>query len=110
MGAVSKRCVPRHAGGAYEKSFSATGVKKLYANLVWKVPAKAGQDLSIEWRDPAGVLRAVWKNKTIRTDKAGTRLYAWIGSGVGKGKPGPWSPLLTVPGTRTRMKNAPCVK
>src|SRR5258707_9529930 len=109
-GSVSKSWVSRTSGGASEKSFSATGVKKLYANFVWKVPAKAGQDLSIEWRDPAGVLRAVWKNKTIRTDKAGTRLYAWIGSGVVKGKPGAWSAVLTVAGTRSGMEKVPGVK
>ena len=54
-GSVSKSWVSRTSGGASEKSFSATAVKKLYANFVWKVPAKPGQDLTIEWRDPAGV-------------------------------------------------------
>ena len=81
-----------------EKSFSATAVKKLYANFVWKVPAEPGQKLPIEWHDPAGALRAVWKNKTIKSDKKGTRLYAWIGSAVVKGKPGAWSAVLIVGG------------
>ena len=97
-GSVSKSWVSRTSGGRSEKSFSATGVKKLYANFVWKIPAKPGQDLTIEWRDPANVLRAVWKNKTIKADKKGTRLYAWIASGVVKGKAGSWKAVLTVGG------------
>ena len=109
-GSVSKSWVSRTSGGASEKSFSSTGVRKLYANFVWKVPARPGQDLSIEWRDPGGVLRAVWKNKTIKTDKKGTRLYAWIGSGVVKGKLGSWSAVLTVAGTRIGMKKFHVVK
>jgi hypothetical protein len=109
-GSVSKSWVSRTSGGASEKSFSSTGVRKLYANFVWKVPARPGQDLSIEWRDPGGVLRAVWKNKTIKTDKKGTRLYAWIGSGVVKGKLGSWSAVLTVAGTRIGMKKFRVVK
>jgi hypothetical protein len=103
-GTVSKSWVSRSSGGASEKSFSAAAVKKLYANFVWKVPAKPGQDLSIEWRDPNGVLRAVWRNKTIKTDKKGTRLYAWVGSAVLKDKPGSWSAVLTVGATRIGMK------
>jgi hypothetical protein len=74
------------------------------------VPAKPGQDLTIEWHDPAGSLRAVWKNKTIKTDKAGTRLFAWIGTGILKGKPGSWSAVLTVAGTRIGMKKFHVVK
>ena len=103
-GSISKSWVSRTSGGSSEKSFSSAAVKKLYANFVWKVPAKPGQPLTIEWRDPGGVLRAVWKNKTIGTDKKGTRLYAWIGSGVVKGKPGSWSAVLTVAGTRIGMQ------
>jgi hypothetical protein len=109
-GSISKSWISRSSGGASEKSFSAAGVKKLYANFVWKVPAKPGQDLSIEWHDPTGVLRAVWKNKTIKTDKVGTRLYAWIGTGILKGKPGSWSAVLTVAGTRIGMKKFHVVK
>jgi hypothetical protein len=109
-GTVSKSWISRTSGGASENSFSATAVKKLYANFVWKAPAKAGQDLTIEWRDPAGVLRAVWKDKTITSDKKGTRLYAWIGSGVVKGKLGAWSAVLTVGGTRISMKKFHVVK
>ena len=61
----------------------------LYANFIWKTPATPRSGSSrIEWHDPAGALRARWKDKTIKADKKGTRLYAWIGSGVVKGKAG----------------------
>jgi hypothetical protein len=109
-GSVSKSWISRTSGGASEKSFSATAVKKLYANFVWKVPAKPGLPLTIEWRDPNGALRAVWKNRTIKSDKKGTRLYAWIGTGVVKGRPGSWSAVLTVAGTRIGMKKFHVVK
>ena len=62
------------------------------------MPAAAGQVLRIEWRDPAGMLRAVWKDKTIKGDKKGTRLYAWIGNGLVKDTPGGWKAVLTVGG------------
>jgi hypothetical protein len=99
-GTVQRSWISRTSGGEAEKSFSVKGVKKLYANFVWKVPAKAGLPLQIEWRDPAGVLRAVWKDKTLKSDKQGTRLYAWVGSGVVKGKVGTWHAVLAVDGKR----------
>jgi hypothetical protein len=109
-GTVSKSWVSRTSGGASETKFSATGVKKLYANFVWKTPAKAGQKLRIEWRDPGGTLRAVWNNTTITTDKKGTRLYAWVGSAVVKGKLGTWSAVLTVGGTPLSRRTFHVVK
>jgi hypothetical protein len=97
-GAVSRSWISNTSGGASVASFSAAKVKRLYANFIWKTPAAAGQVLRIEWHDPDGALRAVWKDKTIKDDKTGTRLYAWIGSGVVKGKLGFWSAVLTVGG------------
>jgi hypothetical protein len=98
QGSVSKSWISRTSGGARETKFSAAAVKKLYANFVWKTPAVPGQKLRIEWHDPSGALRAVWRNKTIKSDKAGTRLYAWVTSTVVKGKPGAWRTLLIVGG------------
>jgi hypothetical protein len=100
QGSVSKSWVSRTSGGQSETKFSVAAVKKLYANFIWRVPAKPGQKLRIEWRDPAGALRAVWNNTTIKTDKKGTRLYAWVGASVVKGKLGTWTTVLTVAGTR----------
>ena len=73
-------------------------VKRLYANFTWKTPGRPVRTCAIEWHDPAGALRARWKDKTIKADKKGTRLFAWIGSGVVKGKLGSWKAVLTVGG------------
>jgi|SRR3954452_18093536 hypothetical protein len=101
-GSVQRSWISRTSGGDAEKSFSAKGIKRLYANFVWKVPAKAGQTLKIEWHDPSGALSAVWTSKTLKSDKQNTRLYAWVGRNVvkGKGKIGTWHALLLVGGKR----------
>jgi hypothetical protein len=99
-GKVEKSWISTTSGGDSKDSFSSSKVKRLYANFVWKTPAKVGQVLTIEWRDPDGTLRARWKDKTVKDDKKGTRLYAWIGQGVVKGKTGAWSAVLTVGGSR----------
>jgi hypothetical protein len=99
-GTVASSYISRTSGGKHETSFKSGGVKKLYANFVWKTPAAAGQKLRIEWHDPAGALRAVWEDKTIKDDKKGTRLYAWVGPGIVKGKLGQWTAMLLVGGTK----------
>jgi hypothetical protein len=97
-GSVDRTWISTASGTAPIKAFKAKAVKRLYANFTWKVPAKAGQVLRIEWHDPSGSLRAVWKDKTIKGDKKGTRLFAWIGAGVVKGALGGWKAVLTVGG------------
>jgi hypothetical protein len=97
-GSVDKTWISTTSGGKTATTFKASAVKRLYANFTWKVPAKAGQVLRIEWHDPSGTLRAVWKDKTIKGDKKGTRLYAWIGNGVVKTSVGGWKAVLTVGG------------
>jgi hypothetical protein len=97
-GSIAKTWISRTSGGKTEKTFKASGVKRLYANFTWKVPAAAGQVLRIEWHDPSGTLRAVWKDKTIAKDKKGTRLYAWIGNALVKTSLGGWRAVLTVGG------------
>jgi hypothetical protein len=99
-GTVDSSWVSRTSGGKKESSFRVASIKRLYANFVWKTPAAPNQQLRIEWRDPGGTLRAVWKNKTIAGDKKGTRLFAWVVSDVVKGKPGSWRAVLTVGTTR----------
>ena len=99
-GSVERSWISRTNGGKSETAFSASKVKRLYANFTWKTPATANQVLRIEWRDPGGVLRAQWKDRTIKADQKGTRLYAWIGTGIVKGKAGRWTAVLTVGGKR----------
>ncbi|MDX6560326.1 MAG: hypothetical protein QOD65_140 [Gaiellales bacterium] len=97
-GSVSRSWISTTSGGASAKQFSVTKIKRLYANFTWRTPASPGLVLTIEWHDPAGALRARWRDKTIKADKKGTRLFAWIGSGVVKGKAGSWKAVLTVGG------------
>jgi hypothetical protein len=97
-GSVSRSWISTTSGGTSAKQFSVAKVKRLFANFTWKTPATPGQVLAIEWRDPANALRARWKDKTIKADKKGTRLYAWIGPGILKGKAGSWKAVLTVGG------------
>src|ERR1700712_3913350 len=102
-GSIQKTWISTTSGGKTSTSFKASAVKRLYANFTWKVPAAAGQVLRIEWHDPSGTLRAVWKDKTIKNDKKGTRLFAWIGNAVVKpsrgggkaGLPGGGKPIGT---------------
>jgi hypothetical protein len=101
-GSVQKAWISTSSGGTPKASFKMASVKRLYANFTWKTPAAAGQKLRIEWHGPGGILRAVWDDKTIKDDKKGTRLFAWIGSGVVKGKPGAWSAVLSVGGTKIK--------
>ena len=97
-GSVDRTWISTTSGGKTATKFRVASVKRLYANFTWKVPASAGQELRIEWHDPSGSLRALWKDKTIKGDKKGTRLYAWIGSGVVKGSLGGWKAVLLVGG------------
>jgi hypothetical protein len=99
-GVVDSSWISQSSGGTRLTNIKAAQVKKLYANFVWKTPAKAGQVLAIEWRDPSHQLRARWKDKTLKADKKGTRLFAWIGPGVVKGHPGTWSAVLLVGNTK----------
>jgi hypothetical protein len=99
-GTIKKSWISTTSGGPAAAKFKVATVKRLYANFVWKKPAVAGQVLRIEWHDPSGTLRAVWNDKTIKGDKEDTRLYAWIGPGVVKGKLGGWTAVLTVGSTR----------
>jgi hypothetical protein len=97
-GSIKRSWISTTSGGKPQSQFSAAKVKRLYANFTWKTPATPNQVLAIEWRDPAGALRARWKDKTIKADKPDTRLFAWVGAGLVKGRTGLWRAVLTVGG------------
>ena len=63
----SDSCVSEKAGG---KAKASVGPKttRLYANFVWKTAPQPGRPLRIEWEDPSGQVRAVWKTTTLRSD------------------------------------------
>lgn len=96
-GAVQRSWVSEKAGG---KAKASVGPKttRLYANFVWKTAPQPGRPLRIEWKDPSGQVRAVWKTTTLRSDVKGGRIYAWIGGGALQEAGGTWRAALVVDG------------
>ena len=88
QGTVERRWISTTSGGDADDAVLGRRRSALYANFIWKRPPTAGQALEIAWHDPAGTLRAAGRDKTIKSDKEGTRLYAWVAHDVVKDKPG----------------------
>jgi hypothetical protein len=96
--------------GTVKKSFTATGVNgritsafpnkasHVYASFIWLRAPTAGQRLEIDWFGPKGARVALWRNKTLATDTAGTRIYSFIGGKSIQQRPGTWRVVLTVGG------------
>jgi hypothetical protein len=95
--------------GTVKKSFTATGVNgrltstfkptsTVYASFIWLRPPTAGQGLAIEWFGPKGTRVAEWKNRTLATDTAGTRIYSFLGHKAIATRPGKWRVALIVGG------------
>jgi hypothetical protein len=72
------------------------GTKTLIANFVWKTPPSPGQALAISWVGPNGQRRAVWTNRTLKSDRPGTRLWTSIGRNVFSSASGTWRVKLLV--------------
>jgi hypothetical protein len=51
---------------------------QLVAQFQWKRAPSAGLPLEIDWKDSTNTLRAVWKSKTLASDKAGTILWTSV--------------------------------
>jgi hypothetical protein len=117
---VAVSAIPGVAGaplrGTIKRSFTATGVNghvtasfparaaHIYASFVWQRAPTAGQTLEIDWFGPTGTRIAVWKNKTLATDTAGTRLYSFISSKTIAHRPGQWRVALIVGGIERAAK------
>jgi hypothetical protein len=96
--------------GTIKRSFTSTGVNgretaaftaksaHVYASFVWLHAPTAGQTIEIDWFGPSGSRIAVWKNKTLATDTAGTRLYSFISGKALEKHPGHWRVSLLVGG------------
>ena len=96
--------------GTVKKSFTATGVNgritssfpakttHVYASFIWLRAPTAGQRLEIDWFGPKGARVALWRDKTLATDTAGTRIYSFIGGKTIEQRPGKWRVVLTVGG------------
>jgi hypothetical protein len=70
----------------------------IIANFVWKRVPTPGQKLLITWRRPDHTKAAVWTNRTIATDRPGTRLYAMLTHALFANTPGRWLAVLSVGG------------
>jgi hypothetical protein len=102
--------------GTIKRSFTADGVNgriqstfsaktpRIYASFIWLRAPSAGQKLEIDWFGPLGTRIAVWKDKTLATDTAGTRLYSFISRKTIEHRPGQWRVALTVGGVERAAK------
>jgi hypothetical protein len=118
--AVAASALPSAAAtplrGTVKRSFTATGVNgritstfpatasHVYASFIWLHAPTAGQKLEIDWFGPTGQRVAVWKNRTLKTDTAGTRLYSFIGRTTIASRPGHWRVALSVGGVERAAK------
>jgi hypothetical protein len=118
--AVAASALPSAAAtplrGTVKRSFTATGVNgritstfpatasHVYASFIWLHPPTAGQRLEIDWFGPTGQRLAVWKDRTLKTDTAGTRLYSFIGRKTIAAHPGHWRVALSVGGVERAAK------
>jgi hypothetical protein len=118
--AVAASVVPASAAtplrGTIKRSFTATGVNghvtstfpttagHVYASFIWLRAPTAGQKLEIDWYGPTGQRVAVWKNRTLETDTAGTRLYSFISRKTIHSRPGRWRVALLVGGVERGQK------
>ena len=68
------------------------------ASFNWLHAPTAGQKLEIDWFGPSGERVAVWKNRTLKTDTDGTRLYSFISRKTIETRPGHWRVELSVGG------------
>jgi hypothetical protein len=112
--AVAASALPSAAAtplrGTVKRSFTATGVNgritstfpatasHVYASFIWLHAPTAGQSLEIDWFGPSGQRLAVWKDRTLKSDTAGTRLYSFIGRKTIAAHPGHWRVALSVGG------------
>ena len=71
---------------------------QLVAQFEWKRAPTAGLPLEIDWKDSKGTLRAVWKSKTLGSDKAGTILWTSVLRKTLVQASGPWHVELRVDG------------
>jgi hypothetical protein len=104
-GVVQRSWASKTSGGAAVTSLDPASARRIYANFVWRTPPNVNQALRIGWKDPTGVIRAVWTARTVASDKKGTRIFAWIGASVLKAQSaGRWQVILTVGGVTRNVQ------
>src|SRR3954467_12744764 len=96
-GTVSRGWVSvRNAGPAVARL--PAGARQLVAHFPWRRTPTPGLPLEIDWIDGAGQRRAVWKSRTLRSDKPGTVLWTSLGRKVLTAQRGRWHVGLRVEG------------
>jgi hypothetical protein len=98
-GTVQRGWVAGKQGGA-PRSIFPPGTTRLVASFVWLRPPTPGQALTISWIGPDGDLRAIWRNRTIKGDRRGTRIWTSIANETFREVPGRWYVVLRVGGVR----------
>jgi hypothetical protein len=96
-GTVKRAFVANGEFGHISTTFPAT-TKHIYASFVWLRAPTAGQKLEIDWFGPNGRRIAVWKDRTLASDTAGTRIFSFIPRGTLATRPGHWRVAILVGG------------
>jgi hypothetical protein len=99
-GTISRGWLSVKRSGPVTTRLPATAAQ-LVAQFQWKNAPTAGLPLEIDWLDSSNTLRAVWKSKTLATDKAGTILWTSVLRKTLMQAKGSWHVTLRVDG-RTR--------
>lgn len=108
-GTIKRSFVADGVNGRISATFPAT-TPHIYASFVWLHAPTAGQPLEIDWFGPKGTRVAVWKNRTLATDTAGTRLYSYISAKTIANRPGTWRVALLVSGVKRAANTFTIVK
>jgi hypothetical protein len=96
-GTVKRAYTTGRPNGKISTRFKTT-TTHVYASFVWLHAPTAGQNLEIDWFGPDGTRVARWKNRTLASDTAGTRIYSFIGQSQLKTRPGRWRVTIVVGG------------
>jgi hypothetical protein len=83
--------------GRIATTFPAT-TAHIYASFVWLRAPSAGQKLEIDWFGPTGRRIAAWKDRTLASDTAGTRIFSFIPRNTIAKRPGRWRVAIVVGG------------
>ena len=96
-GVVQRSWISVTSGGAVVTSVNPRSVQRVYVILSGARRLEPVRQCASGGRT-SGNIRAVWTNRTLASDKRGTRLFAWIGRSQLKQSSGTWQAILTVGG------------
>ena len=96
-GTVERTWASVGKSGAPQKRFS-TASATIYANFVWKRSPTPGQGIAIRWTRPDGHPVYEWKGTTLKGDRPGTRMFAFLTKPQFRTQKGTWKAVLSVGG------------